>query len=76
MKSLDFEDLKGDCRGANDGRDDKQTETRPDKSEIYICTFHVLPRFLLPRMFQKYAISRCLHGKFLNFSYKAILIFN
>ncbi len=72
MKSLDFEGLNGDYRGANDGRNDKQTETRPDKSEIYICTFHVLPRFLLPRstrMFQKYAIS---HGKFLNFSYKAI----
>lgn len=42
MKSLDFEGLKGDCRGANDDwRDDKQTETRPDKSEIYICSFHV-----------------------------------
>lgn len=48
MKSLDFEGPNDDYRGANDGRNDKQTETRPDKSEIYICTFHVLPRFLLP----------------------------
>lgn len=59
----------GDFRGADDRRDDKQTETRPDKSEIYRCTLHVLPRFLPrpARMFQKYAMSWCLHGKVLNF---------
>lgn len=73
MKSLDFEALRGHCRGANnDWRDDKQTETRPEKSEIYICSFHVSSSPASRACFKNMLSRGCLHAKFLTFSYKAI----
>lgn len=66
MNSPDFEGMRVIFEDQTMGG----TDARPDKSEIYTCNFHLRPYLPYPHptlMFRKLAISRCTHGKGLNF---------